>query len=344
MFGLVPAALIGVDLDALLARARRMSETCGPTTAGGDNPGLVLGAVLGELTLAKCDKVTFLCSPSLAAFPSWVEQLIAESTGKNNKGIVPVANEPLASPEKYGADRLFVYLRLQGDQNHELDRLLAALEANAHPALRIDLNDKSDLGQEFFRWEFAVAAAGAAIGIHPFNQPDVQLAKDLAKKAMTEGYGKGGGKLKDEVAAVEAEALQKALFSWLGKKKARDYVVVQAYINPSSENSAELQKVCAALQERLRAPVTLGFGPRFLHSTGQLHKGGSNSALVLQIVDQPADNLAVPETNYSFDTLIKAQALGDFTALKQRRRRALRIDLGGESAAGLQQLLIALRG
>ncbi|HMF51929.1 MAG TPA: bifunctional transaldolase/phosoglucose isomerase, partial [Candidatus Saccharimonadales bacterium] len=273
-FGLVPAALIGIDLAGLLARARLMSQACGATVSDGNNPGLLLGAVLAEVALAKRDKVTFLCSPSLAAFPSWLEQLIAESTGKDKKGIVPVANEPLAPPEKYSADRLFVYLRLHGDENHQLDRLLAALEANGHPALRIDLADKSDLGQEFFRWEFAVAAAGAVIGIHPFNQPDVQLAKDLAKKAMSEGDSAASAKLKDEVAAADRDALDKALASWLGKKKARDYVAIQAYINPSAEHSAELHTLCAGLQERLGVAVTIGFGPRFLHSTGQLHKGG----------------------------------------------------------------------
>ena len=179
VFGLVPAALIGVDVDEVLSRARAMSQACGAAAAG--NPGLILGAALGELALAKRDKVTFLCSPSLAAFPSWVEQLIAESTGKDRRGIVPVANEGIAGPEKYGADRFFVYLTLSGDENHDLDRQVAALEANGHPLARIDLNDKYDLGQEFFRWEVAVAAAGAALGIHPFNQPDVQLAGGVEK-------------------------------------------------------------------------------------------------------------------------------------------------------------------
>jgi transaldolase/glucose-6-phosphate isomerase len=343
MFGLVPAALIGADIGAVLARARRMSEACGATMPDGSNPAMILGAALGELALAKRDKVTFLCSPSLAAFPSWVEQLIAESTGKERKGIVPIANENLAAPEKYGEDRFFVYLRLGEDQNHELDRQLAALEANGHPAVRIDLNEKADIGQEFFRWEFAVAAAGAAIGIHPFNQPDVQLAKDLAKKAMSANRGKAGAKLKDEVAAGDNEALCQAVSSWLGRKKKRDYVAVQAYIHPSADHGKELQSICAALQERLGAAATLGFGPRFLHSTGQLHKGGPNSVLVLQLVDQPADNLAVPETNYSFGALIQAQALGDFTALKQRRRRVLRVNLGGDTAGGLKKVLDAVR-
>jgi transaldolase/glucose-6-phosphate isomerase len=340
VFGLVPAALIGVDIGALLARARRMSDAC--RGADSDNPGLVLGAALGELTLAKRDKVSFFCSPSLAAFPAWAEQLIAESTGKERKGIVPVAGEHLAAPDRYGDDRFFVYLRFMGDENHELDRRAAALQANGHPVLRIDLRDKSDLGQEFFRWEVAVAAAGAAIGIHPFNQPDVQLAKDLAKKAMSES-GKSGAKIKEEVVTADAAALSQALSTWIGKKKARDYVAVHAYIQPSSENVKNLQNICAALQERLGAATTLGFGPRFLHSTGQLHKGGPNSVLVLQIIDRPSENLAVPETNYTFDSLIQAQALGDLAALKQRRRRVLRVNLGEDTAAGLQSLLGALR-
>src|SRR5919106_638466 len=204
VFGLVPAALIGVDVGEILARARRMSEACGATAAEPSNPGLILGAALGELTLAKRDKVTFVCSPSLAAFPAWVEQLIAESTGKDRKGIVPVASENLAAAEKYGDDRFFVYLRFEGDENQVLDRQMVALKANGHPVARIELNDKHDLGQEFFRWEFAVAAAGSAIGIHPFNQPDVQLAKDLAKKAMeSAGSNKGGKKPREEVAVAD---------------------------------------------------------------------------------------------------------------------------------------------
>ena len=342
MFGLVPAALIGVDIATVLARARRMSDACGAAAEVGDHPGLVLGAALGELTLAKRDKVTFICSPSLSAFPSWVEQLIAESTGKDGKGIVPVANERAVAPEKYGGDRCFVYLRLAGDENHTLDRQVAALEANGHPVAHIDLNDKHDIGQEFFRWEFAVAAAGAALGIHPFNQPDVQLAKDLAKQAMGES-GNDEAKFKDEVGAAEAAVLSKAATAWLSKKKARDYVIVQAYIGPSPSHTVKLQALCATLQDRLGVAVTLGYGPRFLHSTGQLHKGGPNTAMVLQIIDQPTDNLAVPETNYTFDKLIRAQGIGDFTALKQRRRRILRVNLGSDTDGGLERLTESLR-
>jgi transaldolase/glucose-6-phosphate isomerase len=343
IFGLLPAALIGADVSAVLARARRMSEACGPATPEGNHPGVVLGAALAELAAAKRDKVTFLCSPSLAAFPAWLEQLIAESTGKDRKGIVPVANEPLAAPEKYSVDRFFVYLCLDGDQNHVLDRQVAALQANGHPVARVELKDASDLGQEFFRWEFAVAAAGAAMGINPFNQPDVQLAKDLAKKAMSEDGG-GAARVKDEVAVADGEALRRSVASWLEKKKTRDYVSVQAYLNPSPENAAKLQALCAMLQERLGGTATtLGFGPRFLHSTGQLHKGGPNTVLALQIVDEPAETLAVPETNYTFAALIRAQALGDFMALKQRRRRVLRVNLGDDSAGGLTRLTESLQ-
>ena len=343
VFGLVPAALIGVDVKEVLARARRMSAACSATTAENLHPAVLLGAALGELALAKRDKVTFLCSPSLTAFPSWIEQLIAESTGKDRKGIVPVANESLIAPETYGADRFFVYLRLDGDENHSLDRQTAALEANGHPLARIELKDKNDLGQEFFRWEFAVAAAGAAIGIHPFNQPDVQLAKDLAKQAMSEPGGKSATKQKETISVLDPDRLRKAVESWLAKKKPRDYVAVQAYVSPSADNAAKLQTLRAAIEQRLGLATTLGFGPRFLHSTGQLHKGGPNSVLVLQIIDQPTDNLSVPETNYTFDALIQAQALGDFTALKQRRRRVLRVDLGSDDAAGLPLLAEALQ-
>jgi transaldolase/glucose-6-phosphate isomerase len=345
VFGLVPAALIGVDPGEILARARRMREACGPATPAAGNAGLILGAALAELTLAKRDKVTFLCSPSLAAFPLWAEQLIAESTGKDRKGIVPVAGECIGPPEKYGDDRFFIYGRLAADENYLLDRHVAALEANGHPVGRMDLSDINDLGQEFFRWEVAIAAAGAALRIHPFNQPDVQLAKDLAKKAMGQDSGgkRSAAARKDEVAVSDREALERAVSRWLSGKKPRDYVAVQAYLNPSAEHGAALQEICAALRDRLEAAVTIGFGPRFLHSTGQLHKGGPNSVLVLQIVDQPAENLAVPETNYTFDALIQAQALGDFTALKQRRRRVLRVNVGTDTAAGLKGLTALLR-
>jgi len=346
MFGLVPAALIGLDVARVLNRARRMGEACGAGVSEAMNPGLVLGAALGEVALAKRDKVSFMCSPSLAAFPFWLEQLIAESTGKDRKGIVPVAKERLAPPDKYSADRLFVCLRFQGDDNVQLDRQLAALQANGHPTIRIDVNERADLGQEFFRWEVAVALAGAVLGIHPFNQPDVQLAKELAQKAMREGYDrkKKTLKLKEEVSTSDFERLRQALSAWMSKAKARDYAAVQAYLNPTSENSARLQGICELIRDRSGMATTLGYGPRFLHSTGQLHKGGPNTVLVLQIVDERSDDIPVPETDYTFGTLIQAQAVGDFTALKQRRRRALRVNLGADTLGGLARLAEAVRG
>ncbi len=340
VFGIVPAALIGVDVAAVLESARRMAKA---TTNGADNPALALGAALGELALAKRDKVTFIASPSLTAFPAWVEQLIAESTGKDNKGIVPVAAEPPAAPEKYDGDRFFVYLRMDGDDK-DLDAKVKALEHAGHPVARIDVGRKVDIGQEFFRWEAAVAAAGAAIGIHPFNQPDVQLAKDLAKQAMAKKEGgEKGAKPKEEVSVEGAAALRQAIAAWLGKKKERDYVSVQAYLNPSARNTEALTALSTALRDRMRLAATRGYGPRFLHSTGQLHKGGPNSILVLQLVDEPAEDLPVPETEYTFGALIRAQALGDFTALKQRRRRVLRINLGRDTESGLKQILDIVR-
>jgi transaldolase/glucose-6-phosphate isomerase len=340
VFGLVPAALIGVDIAAVLDAARRMAQA---TANGADNPPLALGAALGELALAKRDKVTFIASPSLAAFPTWVEQLIAESTGKDKKGIIPVATEPPAAPEKYDGDRFFVYLRMDGDDK-DLDAKVKALEHAGHPVARIDVGRKVDIGQEFFRWEAAVAAAGAAIGIHPFNQPDVQLAKDLAKEAMAKKDGGAkGGKPKEEVSVASAPALRQGISSWLGKKKERDYVSVQAYLNPSARNTEALTALSTALRNRMRLAATMGYGPRFLHSTGQLHKGGPNSVLVLQLVDEPAEDLPVPETDYTFGKLVRAQSLGDFTALKQRKRRVLRINLGGDAEGGLKQVLDIVR-
>jgi transaldolase/glucose-6-phosphate isomerase len=327
VFGLVPAALIGVEVRELLTRARRMSEACGPSVPAANNPGLILGAALAELALAKRDKVTFVCSPSLSAFPAWAEQLIAESTGKDRKGIVPVATEDTGSPEKYGEDRLFVYLRLDGDVNDDLDRQTAALLANDHPLVRIELKDKFDLAQEFFRWEFAVAAAGAALGIHPFNQPDVQLAKDLAKKAMGDAAKKSASKLKEEISAGDREALRRAVSQWMSRRKARDYLVIQAYVAPTAENSRALKNISNSLRERLGVATTIGFGPRFLHSTGQLHKGGPNSGLFLVITATDLNDVVIPGTHHTFGRLKHAQAMGDVRALLARGRRVAHVHL-----------------
>jgi transaldolase/glucose-6-phosphate isomerase len=364
VFGLVPAALIGVDVHRLLDRAWTMAEACAFCVPGSENPGLALGAALGELALAGRDKVTFLAGASLAAFPSWVEQLIAESTGKGGKGIVPVASEPLGSPEAYGPDRVFVRLRLEGEQaptgsgqDANLESLLDALRAAGHPVVGIKLATKADLGQEFFRWEFGVTAAGAVLGIHPFNQPDVELAKQLARQAMAKGVsgpdrvGTGGGDAGStgqvprwSVEAAQPEEVRRSIQNWLEGAKPGSYVALQAYLPPTPETTAGLQELQRVIRDRSRFATTLGYGPRFLHSTGQLHKGGPDTGLFLQLVDDPADDLPVPETDYTFGGLIRAQALGDYQALLERHRRVLRVNLGRDVVGGLAQITGAMHG
>ncbi len=339
VFGLVPAALIGVDIRRLLDAGLKSAESCAFCVPEPSSAPLRLGAAMGELALAGRDKVTFLASPSLAAFPIWAEQLIAESTGKDDKGIVPVADEPLGVPGVYGNDRFFAVLLLEGDSSTQLAAQVKALEAAGHPVAYIQLRQKTDLGQEFFRWEVAVAAAGAVLGIQPFNQPDVQLAKELAKKAMaasgSHAHADAGA---DLVHAADKSNLARALNELLSSVKPGDYISIQAYLNPTSETWSTLQRLRTRLRDRTQAATTLGFGPRFLHSTGQLHKGGPNTGVFLQIVDEPAEQLPVPETNYSFAQLIRAQAEGDYQALQQRGRRVLRVQLGRDTAAGLRQL------
>ena len=340
VFGLLPAALIGVDVHKLLDRAWIMSENCAFCAPLHKSSGLILGAALGELAKRKRDKVTFIASPSVSSFPIWLEQLIAESTGKNGKGIIPIVNEALMPPEFYGADRFFIYFNAKEDANLELEKLVKELETKNHPVIRIKLTEKINISQEMFCWEMAIAAAGAVLGIHPFNQPNVQMAKDLTKKMMENAE-------KEElmtdyvntVSTEDPETLTKSLKSWLNQAKEGDYFALQAYLSPTCKTTEALQNIRKALLKRLRLATTLGYGPRFLHSTGQLHKGGSNTGLFLQFVDEPAEDLPVPETNYTFDNLIRAQALGDYEALRQLGRRVLRINLKGDALGGLMKLV-----
>lgn len=348
-FGLVPAALLGVDTGKLLARGRAMAEACAGSVLALDNAGLRLGAALGELALAGRDKVTFVTSHSLETFPEWIEQLIAESTGKTilaggeRRGIVPVAGEPLGSPDAYGDDRFFAALLLQGDDISEIEKRLEDLEGAGHPVGRFKLSDRYDLGAEMFRWEVATAAAGSILGENPFDQPDVQLAKTLANEAMKKA---AAGKLKTGGRAIAAggKGLDAAVAEWLEGAKAGDYLGIHAYLPPRPETTAALAGLQAALHARTKLAVTLGYGPRFLHSTGQLHKGGTDRCRFLQIVDQPAEDLAVPETSYTFGTLIGAQAEGDRQALEKRKRTVLRIQLGHKDAGGLAALRQAVEG
>ena len=338
-FGLVPAALIGVDVEALLERAAAMAQSAGPDTAVADNPALELGAAMGELALAGRDKVTYVVSPGLAAFPDWAEQLVAESTGKDNRGIVPVANEPLGPLDEYGNDRFFIYLSLEGQEDEAQVALLKELDAAGHPVATMRLADPYDLGAEMYRAEIATAAAGAVLEIHPFNQPDVQLAKSLAQEAM-EG-GSDGASEPPEVGVDDRAGLTDAIEVWLGTARPGDYLSLQAYLAFEKPVDGALQWFRHHVRRNHRLATTLGYGPRFLHSTGQLHKGGPNTGLFLQIVDDAAPEVAVPETDYTFGELVGAQSVGDYRALEQRDRRVLRVRLGEQTADGLAALRAA---
>ena len=342
-FGLVPAALLGVDVGRLLSHARAMAQVCRSGVEAENNPGLHLGAAMGELALAGRDKLTFVTSHSLESFPDWLEQLVAESTGKTvlaggeRRGIVPVAGEPLGPPEAYGDDRFFAALLLTGDDVAAIEKRLEALERAGHPVARFRLADRYGLGAEIFRWEMATAAAGAVLQLNPFDQPDVQLAKELANAAMKKGAGKRR-KAGDATSAADGQALGSAMAGWLDGARPGDYLGIHAYLPPRPQTTEALRALQAGLHARTRLAVTLGYGPRFLHSTGQLHKGGPDRCRFLQLVDEPVEDLAVPETDFTFGQLIRAQADGDRQALEQRGRTVLRVQLGREDAEGLRRL------
>ncbi len=338
-FGLLPASLIGMDVHQFLDRAWIMSESCAFCASSDEASGLIIGAALGELTKIGRDKVTFMTSPSISSFPDWIEQIIAESTGKDGKGIVPIIYEPLTLLENYGEDRLFINFFIESDDNAELEKLTQALEAEGHPIINIKLADKLDLSQEIYSWELAIATAGSIIGIHPFNQPDVQMAKDLAKKMMKKAEEEIEDEEDVETMSIEdQDALVWAIKEWIHQAKKGDYMAIQAYLSPNPMITKALQKLRLELLNRLQLATTLGYGPRFLHSTGQLHKGGPNSGLFIQLIDEPEKDLDVPETDYTFGTLIKAQSLGDYKVLKQLGRRVLRINLGKDTMGGLSLL------
>lgn len=334
VFGLVPAALIGVDLGRLLASAAAMAAASGPAVPEADNPGLALGATLGELAAAGRNKLTLVVSQSLRAFPAWWEQLVAESTGKDGAGILPVADEPLGPPSVYGPDRVFLYAALNADRDDDQRLALDALEAAGHPVIRIRLEEKEDLGREMLRAELAVAAAGAVLRIHPFDQPDVEGAKRLARAAMA-----GGGE-----AEVEEVAPGPVVREFLSGAASNGYLAVHAYLAPAPEVDAALERIRLAVRERSHIATTVGYGPRFLHSTGQLHKGGPAGGVFLQLVDRPEADVPVPETDFTFGQLIRAQSIGDLGALQAAGRQVLRVQLGGDRSAGLAELVAAVDG
>jgi glucose-6-phosphate isomerase len=334
-FGLVPAALVSVDVARLLDRAIDAAHACEACVDAEENPGAWLGAILGELARRGMrDKVTFVLSPPIASFGDWVEQLIAESTGKEGKGILPVVGEPPGPPEVYGDDRLFVYIRLDHDDTH--DAAIDALQAAGHPVVRIRQHERYGLGAQFFVWELATAVAGQRLGINPFDQPDVEAAKRLARAAV-DAY-KSTQTLPHIPSAPLTDA---ALRAFLAPARAGDYIALQAFIQPTPEADAALQALRVRLRERYKLATTVGYGPRFLHSTGQLHKGDAGNGLFVQFTaDDPRDadipdEAGKPDSSISFGVLKAAQALGDYQALQKAGRRVIRFHLGADAPGAL---------
>lgn len=339
-FGLVPAALLGLDVERLLAAGRAMAAACEPRETAAANPGLRLGAALGELALAGRDKLVLLTTPELAGFPAWIEQLVAESTGKEGQGILPVVGDIALESETDAGDGFFVGLTSDGKAREELTSRLEALARAGSPVVHFHLDDGYGLGAEIFRWEVAVAAAGSVLGIQPFDQPDVQLAKEMAKQVMTGG---AAATASAELRVSQEENLERSVRQWVGEAHPGDYIAIQAFLAPTPSSSAALTWLQQDLQRASGLAVTLGFGPRFLHSTGQLHKGGPPTGLFLQLVDEPGVEPAVPETDYGFGELVRAQGLGDARALRQKKRRLLRVVLDTGVESGIKRLGEVLR-
>jgi transaldolase/glucose-6-phosphate isomerase len=361
-FGMVPAAVIGIDTKKFLDRSQEMVRACGASVPVESNTGGVLGIILGTAAVNGRDKVTIVTSTDISDLGAWLEQLLAESTGKIGKGIIPVDREELAAPEVYGNDRVFAYIHTESASDAETDRKLTGLEKAGHPVVRIAMADIYDLGAEFFRWEIATAVAGSIIGINAFNQPDVEASKIVTKK-LTSQYEEtgslppekpvledGGIKLftDDKNAAALAKAaggdrsLAGYLKAHLGRIGAGDYFAVLGYIQMNQDHEERLQAIRLAVRNKKHVATCLGFGPRFLHSTGQAYKGGPNSGVFLQITCDDALDLPVPGQKYTFGVVKAAQARGDFQVLAERGRRALRVHLGSEVDTGLAKLRAAV--
>ena len=360
-FGMVPAAVMGVDTKKLLDRTQEMVRACGPSAPVEENPGAVLGIILGTAARSGRDKVTIITSPDISDLGAWLEQLLAESTGKIGKGIIPVDREALAAPEVYGNDRVFAYVHTEHATEVGVEAKIAALEKAGHAVLRISMADVYDLGAEFFRWEIAAAVAGSIIGINAFNQPDVEASK-IATRSLTSEYEKTGSlppekpvvedcgiKLfTDEKNAVDLgkaaggdKSLAGYLKAHLGRIGAGDYFAALGYIQMNAAHEQALQGMRHAVRDKKHVATCLGFGPRFLHSTGQAYKGGPNSGVFLQVTCDDAVELPVPQQKYTFGVVKAAQARGDFQVLAERGRRALRVHLS-EVESGLSTLASAV--
>lgn len=353
-FGLVPAALLGINLSAFLNSAEAMTEACAASVAPESNPGLLLGAIMGALGGAGRDKLTLVPSTSLCHFGIWAEQLVAESTGKEGKGLVPIDGETLGDPAVYGNDRLFIYLRLASDDCTALDQKTSKLQEAGYPLVRIDLKDCSDLAGEFLRWEIATAVSGMLLAVNPFDEPNVSESKANTADVL-ERYEKTGAlDLPPAVSVAEglsvagdlkeaaSESLEKILSAFLGQARDNQYIGLMAYFCASEAHDHLLQQLRTAIRDKHRLATTLGYGPRFLHSTGQLHKGGGRRGLFIQFTADDAEDLPIPDTPYSFGVLKRAQALGDFHSLVRHRLIVLEIRLGKDIKAGLDQVIQAI--
>jgi len=356
-FGIVPAAAMGLDVVKFLDRAEEMVQACVASVPVEQNPGVVLGVILGAAANSGRDKVTIITSPVISDLGAWLEQLLAESTGKQGKGIIPVDREVLADPGSYGSDRIFAYVLFESAPDAGQDAKVAALEAAGQPVIRISLNDTDDLGQEFFRWEIATAVAGSIISINAFNQPDVEASKIETRK-LTAEYEKTGSLPGEKpifegsgiqlfsdpknAAALKGNSLADYLRAHLSRIGAGDYFAVLGFIEMNDAQEAQLQEIRHAVRDSKKVATCLGFGPRFLHSTGQAYKGGPNSGVFLQITCENATDVQVPGAKYTFGVVKAAQARGDFQVLADRDRRALRVHLGKDVNAGLSQLWKAI--
>ncbi len=361
-FGLVPAATAGIDVRALIAHTLAMVRSCGPDVPPHENPGVQLGLAMGLAGLEGRDKVTILSSKKLADFGAWAEQLIAESTGKEGKGLIPIDGEPLGEPALYGSDRFFIDIRTEGESDATHEENLTALEEAGHPVVRIVMKSIDHIGQEFFRFEVATAVAGAVLGINPFNQPDVEAAK-VKTRELTAAFEKSGALPTETPVMSTAQAdlytdsknaadLRKAgadgdLGSWLkvhlARSRADDFVALLAYIERDAGHIEALQRMRLAVRAKRHLATCAEFGPRFLHSTGQAYKGGPDNGVFLQITSDDASDLAVPGQKASFGVIKAAQARGDFDVLTERGRRALRVHLKGDLKAGLKLLDAAIK-
>jgi glucose-6-phosphate isomerase len=351
-FGLVPMALLGMDVGDFLQRASAMARRCGPDVAAADNPALVLGAQIASHAQQGRDKLTLVCAPEIATLGWWLEQLVAESLGKQGVGVVPIEGEELGGPDECGRDRVFVHLALPSEQEESQSARLQALQAAGHPVIRLEMAERMDMGQEFFRWEFATAVAGWLMGVNPFDEPNVQESKDNTG-AVLEMYEREGALPVDSPCATEGplsvfgdcdgSTVGQALQDFLGNVHLGDYLALMAYLPQGDAIDACLASIRHALRVATGTATTVGYGPRFLHSTGQLHKGGPNTAVCLQLTADFSGDESIPDSPYSFGTFVQAQAIGDLRSLQEHERRVMRIHLGADWEQGLAALEHALK-